>query len=85
MRTEKAELNFIRSEKLVFADFMLSPSFMEGRRQRLGELEKLLYFDERGYAHIGLVWDGDIADPNPNMAASIIRTGQKRLREMLRR
>lgn len=85
IETEKAEFDFTKMKKRVYADLMLSPSFMENGRAGLGDLDKLLYFDERGYAHIGLVWDGDISDTSPNMGESLIRTGQKRLRERLRR
>ncbi len=85
IETEKAEFDFTKMKKRVYADLMLSPSLMENGRAALGDLDRLIYFDERGYAHIGLVWDGDITDASPNMGASLIRTGQKRLRERLRR
>lgn len=84
-RTEKARFDLVKKEKRVDADILLSPALFQKGGIKLGELENLLYFDDRGYAHLGLVWDGPLAEAAPNMAASLLRTGAKRLRERLRR
>ncbi len=84
VKTERAEFDLVKMEKQVYADLAIPPRFVRSMRESLGDIGRLLEIDERGYANIGLVWDGPLAEASPNLAASLLRTGSRGLLEMLR-
>ncbi len=83
LNTEEAEIDLVQRTKNILADLALAPHLVERERSKFKEFDRLFYVDERGYAHLSIVWAGPLSETTPDVAASILKTGIKRYGEEL--